>query len=99
MTIQTKTVEVHTLQTIGESVTCDLCKEVFPRATKAGHVVEWEECYGPKTETAIVFGEGESWPDKYDIVYRYWHICPQCFREKLVPWLKSFGAEPTIEEY
>lgn len=25
-------------------------------------------------------------------------ICPECFREQLIPWLKEQGAEPRVEE-
>jgi hypothetical protein len=99
MTIQTKTVEVPELRAITQSVTCDLCKQVFTTAQPNGHVVEWSSGYGTQEETGIVFAEGASWPGEIDITYKYWHICPKCFREKLIPWLDSFGARPTVEEY
>jgi hypothetical protein len=99
MTVQIKTMTVPTVREITESVTCDLCKQVFTTAQPSGHVVEWSSGYGTREETGVVFAEGDAWPGDIDITYKYWHICPPCFREKLIPWLQSFGAQPSIVEY
>jgi hypothetical protein len=99
MTVQIKTVQVPTLRETTESVTCDLCKKVFTTAQPNGHVVEWCNGYGTQEETGIVFAEGSAWPGDVFITYKYWHVCPTCFRDKLIPWLESFDAKPSIVEY
>ena len=26
-------------------------------------------------------------------------ICPDCFKDKLIPWVESFGGKPTVKEW
>lgn len=72
---------------------CDLCGLEASTA-------EWD-CGGwdiseTHIEVSISLKEGETYPEcgqetKYEV-----DLCPDCFKNKLIPWLKSQGA--TIEE-
>lgn len=73
------------------SVICDICKDESPDD-------EWtEDSYHFATtevnlsKTSSYYGEGSREDFSYD-------ICPKCFENELMPWLKSKGAEPTVEE-
>ena len=76
---------------------CDLC----PAKSKSE---EWESkgCYDVnETEISVEIRqkEGESYPEggsgkKYEI-----DLCPKCFKTKLIPWLKSQGADIKQEEW
>ena len=77
------------------AVVCDLCKTKYTdRATN------WGEKSPSRTLDTKVYSAEES-HDRDGGGYRklFWFdICPACFRDRLVPWMKSQGAEPTIEE-
>lgn len=49
-------------------------------------------------ETAVSMEVGSRYPDMGDYTKTSYHICPDCFTAKLMPWFKAQGAEPTIEE-
>lgn len=75
---------------IEDKVICDLCK-------KEGKFGSWEESRFEINETEISIKitqkEGYSYPDcgrcdKYEI-----DLCPDCFKNVLVPFLESKGAD------
>lgn len=68
-------------------VTCDICKEVIPP----------EKTY-EVSEVEVKYRHGTSYPDGGFIEITEFDICPKCFKEKLVPMLKSLGAQPTEYE-
>lgn len=74
------------------SVQCDLCKREYTDRN-------WGEKSPCRTlETRVFFFEGVHDRDGGGRKERTWFdICPECFRDKLLPWLKSQGAEPTVE--
>ena len=72
---------------------CDLCGT----KSKSG---DWEAGYYEVAESTVrievTCKTGESYPDDaYGTEFEI-DICPECFKEKLVPWLRSQGAK--IEE-
>lgn len=70
---------------------CDLCGKV----TKS----EWKsDCYD-QTETEVSLRTGSSYPDGGSGEEITIDICPDCFTEKLIPWVKSQGGNPTTEEW
>ena len=76
---------------------CDLCG-----IESTGEEWEAQSIYEIK-ETEILVTvrqkEGSTYPDggwgeKYEI-----DLCPDCFKDKLIPWLKSQGAQIQREEW
>ena len=67
------------------AMTCDLCGKQGPRG-------RWTEDIFRIAETTVQLKIGSSYPDggmgdMWDV-----DICPDCFRDKLIPWLQSQGA-------
>lgn len=85
-----------------DSVECDLCHKEFKNAhaNSFDGEVEWEWLpdVSNTTVTAISRKTGFSYPEGGHTERSTWHICPECFDMKLVPWLKQQGAEPTKTE-
>lgn len=76
-----------------DATVCDLCKQEFKGDG-------WGARGFDILETTIKIRQGHSYGSEGgNIQEREYHICPKCFREKLEPWLKSQGAEPTEEEH
>lgn len=77
-------------ETVIDVILCDICKKEFP----GGH---WLNDPYKNIETEVHYKDYASYPDDYftneEIVF---DICPDCFKNRLVPWLKSQGAEPAI---
>jgi len=73
---------------------CDLCGRESTKPAQG-----WEENSFQVEEIEISHRSGEQYPesgsgDKIEI-----HLCPECFRNKLVPWLQSQGADVKYEEW
>jgi len=81
-----------------DSVTCDLCKAVFEKANGRESTIDWEGDAYHSTETTVSYKElshypGDCWVDRLIAV----HLCPVCFLERLVPWLREQGADVRSE--
>lgn len=76
------------------SRTCDLC------GIKASNADNWGGFEFNKNNTTIEISinqiEGNSWPEGGSGTEWNIDMCPNCFKNNLVPWLKSQGAN--IEE-
>lgn len=89
-------IPAHTVKKCVKRI-CDLCgKEANPHG-------EWkkESCY-KVNETKIVeikHREGSSYPGVGYGEEIEFDLCPDCFRNKLVVWLKSQGAKIDYVEY
>ena len=69
-------------------VTCDLCKEKI------------EDLRYGVDEVEVRHKTGESYPEYGGSGTNVSvDMCGKCFDEKLVPWLRSQGAEPLTEEW
>jgi hypothetical protein len=79
-----------TQRTVLHQLTCDLCAKNSNAGWGAGayEVLETEV----RCKTGSSYPEGGS--DKETTI----DICPTCFTEKLVPWVKSQGGAPTVKE-
>lgn len=53
----------------------------------------WERSYTGVEDVTIEYQSGSRYPEGADITYHEIDMCPKCFEEKLVPWLKEQGAE------
>lgn len=70
---------------------CDLCGAT----TKS----EWRKgCYDA-TEVEVRLKTGESYPDNGSGEETTIDICPDCFRDKLIPWVESQGGKPETKEW
>jgi len=80
------------------SVTCDLCEAEFNEACDLRDTIKWS---GDYTEHETTVSHSKSSGGQYGGYgdHAIYHVCPKCFVEKLEPWLKSQGAQPTIIEF
>jgi len=101
MILKRKTTMYHTVEVV-DHVICDLCRERFPGLKENGGVVsQWpadsdEDDIYSFWKTGITMETGNDWPEGKSTELKAFHICPKCFEEKLIPWMASQGAEPTI---
>lgn len=67
------------------STTCDLCGDITDN--------DWSPGY-EQNEAKVAIQEMKAYPEGgWGAEYEY-DICPTCFKEKIMPWLKKQGAEP-----
>lgn len=84
-------------------VACDLCGAKSGMGGMAGE--SWERsCYDMdethverEVRTRAKREVGSSCPDGSSTETTFVDICPKCFDEKLLPWLKGLGVEPQKE--
>ena len=74
-----------------KSVTCDLCDKVFDNES-------WDCAIYKTKETSVYMELGSSYHGGGDCTKTEFHICPSCFETKLMVWLNSQKAQPTITE-
>lgn len=71
------------------SVTCDICHKKY----NGDH---WNSGYYTVDETEISITirhkVGDSYPEGGSGTELEIDICPTCFKDKLVPWIKSYGS-------
>ena len=68
-------------------ITCDMCGREIKR-----------EAYSAE-EVKIKHRTGSSYPEGGVGETTYVDLCGKCFDEKLIPWLRSQGVKPYIEEW
>lgn len=74
-----------------DSVTCDMCKHESGRGGWA------DDDFHHHIETSVSYRDYTSYPeDTYTDEEITFDICPDCFKKRLLPWMKSQGAEPRI---
>ena len=86
--------QVHVPATVREKLdvtVCDLCGDESDCEWSPGSPFQ-------SNEVDVSYREATHYPDGGFAETTSFDICPTCFTEKLVPWLKSQGAEPTITE-
>jgi uncharacterized protein (DUF2225 family) len=76
------------------SLTCDLCGlKIYQRFNN------WDKGFLIVAETKVSMKTGNTYPEGGSVTEVGVDICPDCFNEKLIPWLKSQGAKITETEY
>ena len=75
-----------------EKLSCDLC------GTESNADERWEKSDYVSGVTKVVMEERESNPPGGHLTETAYHICPDCFRGKLMPWLASQKASPSVSE-
>ena len=90
-----KTIPARTKRIVTER-TCDLCSA--KAAAISGPCADWskENFDFDVAETEVRYKSGESYPEGGSGTEVVVDICPQCFNDKLMPWLREQGV--TVEE-
>lgn len=75
-----------------DKLTCDIC------GTASNTDENWSTKDFEHAISAVHLEERESFPTgghTKDVTY---HICANCFKTRLMPWLDTQGAKPTVSE-
>jgi hypothetical protein len=78
-------------RTVLDRLTCDLC-------AKTSNSKWGAETYGV-LETEVRCKTGHNYPGDGSGEETTIDICPKCFADKLIPWVKSQGGEPTTKDW
>lgn len=84
------------------AVICDVCKKEHTGATEHGGEVKWPEGNHIEHETTLKLysveytGYYDGGGDGKEIVV---HICVDCFRTRLIPWLEQQGARVETRDF
>lgn len=68
---------------------CDICGTIAKHGKWASSVYEVNET---EIEVKIKQKDGHSYPEEGSGTEILVDMCPKCFKEKLIPWLNSQGA-------
>ncbi len=81
-------------RTVLACMACDICGRVV-KNPPLGDSWLFSPTFGTVVVKCVI---GESCGDLVDRKTTTFDICPECFDKKLVPWLESLGAKPTVVE-
>lgn len=73
------------------AIVCDLCG----RKTQND---SWAKMPFGVEDVEISYESGERYPEGNFTELVSYDICPDCFKNKLVPWLEKQGAEPEVQD-
>jgi hypothetical protein len=85
-----KTVEKHI------KTTCDICNK---EATNGGWETSSYEINETEVRVEVRQKDGNSYPGSGWGEQFCADICPECFKGKLIPWLKEQGCKAEVEEW
>ena len=75
------------------SLKCEICGDESPTSDN------WkQDCYNTLKPT-IQLEESSHYPGDYYGTRTHIDLCPTCFEEKLIPWLKAQGGETREVEF
>ena len=96
---RTETRQEQTVREIVAEMKCDLCGKPTPKDPRREGVFldSWALGYD-YAETTVECRTGESYPEGSFTETLVFDICPDCFKDKLIPWLASQGAQPRKED-
>ncbi len=72
-------------------VTCDICKRISTSNN-------WDAGSYQVCDVKIELREGCSYPDHTHVKKTEYDICPDCFKDKVMPFLALLWAHPTVTE-
>jgi len=75
-----------------DKLSCDIC------GAESNSEENWSTKDFENARSTVQFEQRESFPDGGHSTEIAFHICPTCFKSKLVPWLASQGAKPSFSE-
>jgi hypothetical protein len=83
-----KTITIPERQsTVFDYKTCDLCKKKI------------EEEYGEKSEVTMLYSNGYHYPEGGGGTEQIFDVCPDCWNDKIVPFMEGQGALFRIREW
>ena len=82
-----KVVVPETTREVLDFIVCDLCEE-------KAFGGDWAEGSYRVSRTSVSMEDGDSYPEGGNIIKTSYDICPECFENKLMPWLAEQGAMP-----
>lgn len=88
-----KTEQVKYEKEVIDKLICDLCKREAKTPSKDWSAISYEIA-----EVIIKYRFGESYPESGSGETFSFDICPDCFKQKLIPWFKSQEVEPQKTE-
>ena len=71
-------------------IKCELCGAISKRD-------DWSQIYNV-TEPEVTLREGTNYPEGGCITTTRLDICPNCFKQKLIPWFVAQGGTPRVDE-
>ncbi len=80
------------------AIVCDMCRERHDDGREWNDYVVWTTYDYDVSETQVTWTNGYRYPEGGSGEKMFTHICPTCFKDKLVPWLQSQGCEVRTEE-
>lgn len=80
------TIPARTVERV-DSTICDLCGKETGR-------YGWGDSEYSVEEVHVKYESGKSYPDDFFSETTEVDLCPQCFKERLIPWIESQGAKP-----
>lgn len=75
-------------ETVYDYTACDLCGQRIDRDQNSFDI----------DEVRVAHRTGSQYPGGGDHTTVAYDVCGECFDNKLVPWMKAQGAEPTSDE-
>lgn len=85
-----KTIEVPAeTKVVTDFITCDICHEKIKGAISS---------YGVN-KVEIRYKYGNEYPEGGDGEEVEMDMCPKCFETRLVPWIQTFGGEPSRRKW
>jgi hypothetical protein len=76
-------------------VVCDICQVFFEGVSICGLETAFPKDYYRRVEVAVGISDIESYPSGGSSTALIFDICPNCFRDKVIPVLKDkFGVIP-----
>lgn len=78
------------------AIRCDMCGEADKgaRITDDG-TVTWQKGIHDWVRTSLTLWEGYGSPEGVDLDIKEFHICVDCFKARILPWLQEQGVEPS----
>jgi hypothetical protein len=78
------------------AVKCDLCGKEAPSPNSYMH--PWAPGTYDVEDVTIEYKTGSSYPEGTDTTTHTMDMCPDCFKDKLIPWLESQGVKMREED-
>lgn len=74
-----------------EAIKCDICGKVTDKLTSNSSEIKEVTI---QLQTGHHFHDGGSSGQNISI-----DLCPECFKDKLIPWVQSQGGEPSVNRW
>ena len=89
----------ETTQQVFSEGSCDICGKVSTEYDSFNSCFNWsEESYYHKKMVQIFLENRYNYIDSGSSQKEFFEICPDCFENKVVPFLESLGAKKYTEE-